>query len=86
MSRRIGQVIAPLLVIRRVANKSALTSNTTVTGHVGSFHVGSRWSSTVSSVPPGGHSFGSAGTYRKDTGEFVVGDESTIDIRRGGEV
>ena len=32
-----GQVIASLLIIQRVANKSALTSNTLVTGHLSTF-------------------------------------------------
>ena len=34
MRRRIGQVIAPLFIIQRVANRSALTSETTVSGEV----------------------------------------------------
>jgi len=42
----IGQVIAPLLIIQRVANQSALTSSTIVSGHVNSLHVRSRGVST----------------------------------------
>ena len=32
----LGKVIAPLLIIQRVANKSALTKNTIVSGHLSS--------------------------------------------------
>ena len=40
MRRWIGQVIAPLLIIQRVANGSALTGHAITTGHASSFEVG----------------------------------------------
>ena len=46
IQQRIGQVIAPLLIIRRVANKSALTSNTIASLHLSSFKTRSRGIST----------------------------------------
>ena len=46
MRRRIGQVIAPLLIIQRAANKSALTSNTIASGRLSSFKARSRGIST----------------------------------------
>ena len=46
MWRRTGQVLAPLLIIQRVANKSALTSNTFISGHLSSFKARSGEKST----------------------------------------
>ena len=46
MWQLIGQVIAPLLIIQRVANKSALTSNTIASLHLSSFKTRSRGIST----------------------------------------
>ena len=40
--RIFGQVIAPLLIIRRVANQSALTNDSIATGHTSPFKVRSR--------------------------------------------
>ena len=42
MQRWIKQVTAALLIVLRVANKSALMSNTVVSGHVGSFELETR--------------------------------------------
>ena len=53
-------MIAPLLIVQRVANRSApLTSNTIVTGNISSFHTSSRGESaggnrTLPSVYPMG--------------------------------
>ena len=46
MRRWIGQVIAPLLIILRVANKTALTNNTIVSGRIGTFKARARRQST----------------------------------------
>jgi len=52
----IGQVIAPLLIIQRVANRIALTSDTIVSGNIGSFRARSRGESTGGSYAlPGGY-------------------------------
>ena len=53
--RRIGQVIASLLIIQRVANKSALTSKTIVSGHLSTFKARSHGGTSCTSGPlPGG--------------------------------
>jgi len=52
MRERIDQAIAPLLIVQRVANKRALTSDTIVTGHAISFNVETRGGSTVSDDGP----------------------------------
>ena len=46
MKRRIGQAIAPMLIIQRVANKSALTSNDVVHGCISEFKVKNQEDST----------------------------------------
>ena len=43
------QVIAPFLIILRVANRRALTSETIVSGNIGSLHFGSNEGATGSS-------------------------------------
>ncbi|KAF9652147.1 hypothetical protein BDM02DRAFT_3183873 [Thelephora ganbajun] len=78
------QVIAPLLIIQRVANQSALTSNIVVSGPATSLNFRSRGKSTgASSTLPDGYSMDSVGRYGKGTDELGVGVESTIDFRRG---
>ena len=55
MQRRIEQVIAPLLIVLRVANKSALTSNTVASGHISEFKAQTQGElASGSGVPPGG--------------------------------
>ena len=49
--QRIGQVIAPLLIIQRIANKSALMSNTLSPGGIEEFEARSRGESTAGAVP-----------------------------------
>ena len=64
MRPRIGQVLAPLLIIQRVANKSALTSNTLISGQLSSFKARS-----------GGKSADSGGTLSgRDAMSFVDKD------------
>ena len=46
MQGRIEQVVAPLLIILRVANRSALTSSTIASGHISGLKALSREEST----------------------------------------
>ena len=85
--QRIAQVIAPLLIIKRVANRRALTSNTTVTGDTSLFHARSWWESTGDrDIPPGhdGDPIGSADNYEKNSDELGV--EATIGFHRDSNV
>jgi len=64
------QVIAPLLIIKRVANRTALTSDAIVIGRVSTFHVRSRGGSAGGGrALSGGHPTCSAGNHGKDIGE-----------------
>ena len=75
------QVIAPLLIIQRVANRSALASNTTITEHIG------RRELAGDRTPPALYPMGSADHYGKHGGGAGVhGVETTIDLRRDSEV
>ena len=81
------QVIAPLLIIKRVANQSALTSSTVVTGPNVSFHVGSRMESTRDScVLPGGHPTCPSDKHEGGSGEIGLEVETTIDFHRDSKV
>ena len=78
----IVQVIAPLLIIQRVADKSALTSDTVVSRHI-SFEARSRGEFTSESgTLPGGCRMGLAVRHEKNSGELGVGVETTIDSHR----
>jgi len=81
-------VIAPLLIIQRVANRSALTSDTIVTGTISSFHVGGRGELTsCDRTLPAVYPMKSADRYEKNTdGPGVRGAVTTIDLRPGSEV
>ena len=77
------QVIAPLLIIQRVANKSALTSNTITSGRNSTFKARSRGrsmggSGTLSS----GDSMSSVDDGRTSSCEFEVGIETTNDFHQ----
>jgi len=77
------QVIAPLLIIQRVANQNALTSNTITSGNTGSFNMRSRGKSTGSNgTLPSGYRMSSVDKYGNNSGELGVGVETTIDLRR----
>ena len=54
MQRWIGQVIAPLLIVQRVANGSALTSHAVSTGRASSFNVKKHGEPTGSDGIPDG--------------------------------
>jgi hypothetical protein len=73
-SNRGKQVIAPYLVILRVANRSALTSDTIASGVTGSLHFASQASSTDSSgTLPAEYSMSSTEMDGEATDEAGVG-------------
>ena len=75
---RNGQIIAPLLIIQRVANRSALSS-TTIAGSIGSFRARSRGELTSGSGAfHGEHSMGPIGQRRTNSGEHGIGVESRL--------
>ena len=75
-----GQVIAPLLIVERVANRTALTSDSIVTGNVGTFRTRSRGESTGGSYArSGGQPMCSADSHGKGTGEVGAVAETAVD-------
>ena len=71
------QVIAPLLIILRVADKSALTSNTVASGRINSFKAPTRGGSRDDSgALPGGDPTSSGDEYVASPGELWVGVEN----------
>ena len=81
LMRQIVQVIAPLLVIQRVANNSALTSNTVASGCISEFGVRSRRElSGGSDTLPGEDPVSSVDRRGVGSGEFGV--RTSIDIHR----
>ena len=79
MRRWIVQVIAPLLIIQRVANKSALTGNTIASRHLSSFKARSRGMSTGGNVTlPDGGPINSVDSLGVGSGD--LGDETTTDF------
>ena len=78
--RRIGQAIASLLIIQRVANKSALTSNTIASGHLSSFRARSGGTTGTSDALPSGDPANSVNRHGAASGELEVGvQETTIE-------
>ena len=72
-------MIAPLLIIQRVAKQSALTSNTIPTGHIGSFHARSLGESTSDSgTLPGEYSLNLMDKHAESSGELAVVPDITI--------
>lgn len=69
------QVIAPFLIILRVANRRALTSEAIATGNMSSIHFGNRGVESASGdgTLPGGHPASSTDVYGKTPGEPGVG-------------
>lgn len=85
MQRRIGQVIAPLLITQRVTDKSAFTSDTVVTGRLSSFKARSRGELTDGGVAlPSGGPMSSASGNGRDSSEHGVGAETTISFHQDG--
>ena len=75
------QVIASLLIIQRVANKSALTSDSLAAGHISEFKARSRGGLTDGSNPiPGGHTMSPVGEREMDSGEPEIAVESRTDV------
>jgi len=84
--RRIGQVIAPLLIIKRVANRNALTGSIIVTGTVSSLKFGNGGGLTGDGALPGGHSMSTADSCGLNSGELGVGVGTAVDLHRDGKV
>ena len=81
----IEQVIAPFLIIRRVADRSALTSTTTTAGVISSLKVRNQVELTgVSTAFSGGNLKDSVGGCRTSSGELEV--EIMTDFRRDSKV
>ena len=84
MQRPTGQVIAPFLIIRRVANKSAFTRDTVVSGRTGSLKFWKRGNLTGCSGPhPSGDPTVSVDEYEMNSSKLTVGAESMIDFDQG---
>jgi len=81
MLRWVGQVIAPLLIIRRVTNRSALTNETITTVRTISFNPRSRGGSTSGALP-GGDPTSLVDEHGKKSGELGVRIEATVDLHR----
>ena len=79
-------MIAPLLIIKRVANRSALTGSIVVTGTVGSLKFRSGEGSVGGGPLPSESSTSSAESWRNDSGEFGVGVGATIDLHLDSKV
>jgi hypothetical protein len=75
------QVIAPLLIILRVANRSALTRETIVSGNIGSIHFKSEEKSADGdwTLPDGNHAMDSTETNGGTPDELGAGGENAID-------
>ena len=81
MRRRIGQVIAPLLIIQRVANKRESMGNTITSRHLSSFEVRSRGMSTGGNfILPGMDPISSLDERGVDFGKLGDRDETTTDF------
>ena len=82
--RGTGQVIAPLLVIQRVADKSALTSDSVVSAHFSELIARNGGQLTAGGdTLPGGDPMRSANRNEKNSGELEVGVTATIDFHLG---
>ena len=86
MRRRAGKVIAPLLIIKRVADKSALTKNTIVSGRLSSFKTGAGGEVTGSSgtLSGGGPVSSVDGHGMPGSSEHGAGAGATIDLHPSG--
>ena len=83
--RGIGQAIAPLLIIQRVANKSAVTNDVIAPGTMSSFRARTRGESTSDNAAlPGVNPISSVGERRTDAGEFGI--VTVIDLHRDSKV
>ena len=81
--RRLEQVIAPLLVIQRVANKSALTSNTVASARVSEFEARAGGGSAGDSdIITSGYHMSSVGGRGVDSSELGVTVETMMDFHQ----
>jgi len=72
-------VIASLLIVQRVANRSALVSHTFTTGHASSFDIRRQREPTGSNgTPLGGYLMSSAGGMKR-----TLASQQSISIRMG---
>ena len=79
------QVIAPFLIILRLANRSALTSDAIVSGNIGTIEFRSQGRSGVSDVTvPDVYPMCPTEAGKECPGELSAGAEKTIDLYRGG--
>lgn len=82
----VEQVIAPLLIIQRVANRKALTSESLASGAIDSIRFKSRGNSSGGTGSlPGGYAMGSKGVYGKSPSDLSGGIdiETTIELHHG---
>jgi len=87
MRQWIGQVIAPLLIIRRVANGSAFTGQAITTDHTSSFSVRKQGELTGNDGTPLCSCLkNSAPEYGKNPGEPAVVVEITADFNPDDKV
>ena len=72
-------MIAPLLIIQRVADQSALTSTTIASRSTASLNIGSSRGKTTngSGTLAGGYAMDK---YGKGSGDLAVGVETTVDL------
>ena len=75
-NHKCGQVIASLLIVLRVANRTALTSKSITPGNIGSIHFRSGGVSTGGETLPDGHPVSRMETNGEDSGEFGGGLET----------
>ena len=81
------QVIAPLLIIQRVANQRALTSKSFATGSISSIDFRSRGRTTGGSeIIPDVYPVSSVGRYGRSPNELDIWVETTIDLRQDSKV
>lgn len=78
----VEQVIAPYLIVLRVADQSALTSKAVASGNVGSMHFRTQGESTTGNIEtiPGVSPVDSEDAFGKARGEFGVGVQTPIDF------
>ena len=74
-------MIAPLLIVQWVANRSAFTSHTISTGHASSFNVRRQEELTGGDdTPLGGYLMSSVGWYEGNRGGLGVAVKTTSDL------
>ena len=77
------QVIAPFLIILRVANQRSLTGGSIVPRNISSLHFGSKWKSSGGhDTLPSGYSMDSTDVDEKTPEVLGIGTESSVDPRQ----